>query len=98
MAMNAQRITVRVQPRASRDEILGLNELGALRVRVKAPPVDDAANEALVQLLAKTLGVRKSSVTLVSGETARNKIIEVEGLTGDELRTRLQPPLSLSDT
>ena len=50
-----------------------------LRVRVKASPVDDAANEALVQLLAKRLGVRKSSVTLVSGETARNKTIEVEG-------------------
>lgn len=60
-----------------------------LRVRVKASPVDDAANEALVQLLAKRLGVRKSSVTLVSGETARNKTIEVEGLTSDELRSGL---------
>jgi uncharacterized protein YggU (UPF0235/DUF167 family) len=59
------------------------------RVRVKASPVDDAANEALVQLLAKRLGVRKSSVTLVSGETARNKTIEVEGLTSDELRSGL---------
>ena len=60
-----------------------------LRVRVKASPVDDAANEALVQLLAKRLGVCKSSVTLVSGETARNKTIEVEGLTSDELRSGL---------
>ena len=59
------------------------------RVRVKASPVDDAANEALVQLLAKRIGVRKSSVTLVSGETARNKTIEVEGLTSDELRSGL---------
>lgn len=90
--MNASRITVRLQPRASRDEILGLNEEGALRVRVKAPPVDGAANEALVQLLAKTLGVRKGSVTLVSSATARNKIIEVEGLTAGELRTRLIGP------
>lgn len=56
---------------------------------MKAPTVDDAANEALVQLLAKRLGVRKSSVTLVSGETARNKTIEVEGLTSDELRSGL---------
>jgi uncharacterized protein YggU (UPF0235/DUF167 family) len=46
----------------------------------------------LVQLLAKTLGIRKGSVTLVSGATARNKIIEVEGLTAVELRTRLIDP------
>ena len=83
---------MRLQPRASRDEILGLNEEGSLRVRVKAPPVDVGANEALVQLLAKTLGIRKGSVTLVSGATARNKIIEVEGLTAGELRTRLIDP------
>ena len=59
MAMETQRITVRLQPGASRAEILGLNELGVLRVRVKAPPVDDAANEALVQLLAKTRRTHK---------------------------------------
>ncbi|MBT4126865.1 MAG: YggU family protein [Chloroflexi bacterium] len=90
--MNASRITVRLQPRASRDEILGLNDDDALRVRVKAPPIDGAANEALVKLLAKALGVRKGSVRLVSGATARNKIIEVEGLTAGELKTRLTDP------
>jgi uncharacterized protein (TIGR00251 family) len=83
---------VLIQPGASRDEILGLNEEGSLFVRVKAPPVDGGANEALVQLLAKTLGMRKGSVTLVSGATERNKIIEVEGLTAGELRTRLIDP------
>lgn len=92
MTSITSRITVRLQPRASRDEILGLNEEGSLRVRLKAPPVDGGANEALVQLLAKTLGIRKGSVTLVSGATARNKIIEVEGLTAGELRTRLIDP------
>ena len=61
-------------------------------MRVKVPPVDGGANEALVQLLAKTLGIRKGSVTLVSGATARNKIIEVEVLTAGELRTRLIDP------
>jgi len=59
-------------------------------VRVKAPPVDGAANKALVQLLAKALGKSKSEVVLVSGATARNKIIEVEGLTSEELSHRLQ--------
>ncbi len=83
------RITVRLQPRASRDEVLGWNEEGALRVRVKAPPVDGTANVALVQLLAKTIGVAKGKIMLVSGATARNKIIEIEGLTGEELKKRL---------
>jgi len=80
---------VRLQPRASRDEVLGWNEEGALRVRVKAPPVDGTANVALVQLLAKTIGVAKGKIMLVSGATARNKIIEIEGLTGEELKKRL---------
>ena len=90
MAGRSARINVRLQPRASRDEILGWNDDGALRVRVKAPPVDGAANKALVQLLAKALGKSKSEVVLVSGATARNKIIEVEGLTSEELSHRLQ--------
>ena len=58
-------------------------------MRVKAPPVDGAANAALIQLLAKTVGVPKSRVTLVSGATARNKIIEVDGLSNVELKKQL---------
>jgi uncharacterized protein (TIGR00251 family) len=83
------RITVRLQPRASRDEVLGWNEEGVLRVRVKAPPVDGAANVALVQLLAKVIGVSKGKITLVSGATARNKIVEIQGVTNEELKKRL---------
>jgi uncharacterized protein (TIGR00251 family) len=83
------RITIRLQPRASRDEIIGWNDERALRVRVKAPPVDGAANAALVQLLAKLVGVPKYKVTLVSGATARNKIVEIEGLSNDDLKNRL---------
>ena len=96
------KITVRLQPRASRDEVLGWQELPgetgdtpsnagapALRVRVKAAPVDGAANAALVQLMAKYLSVPKSRVSLVSGATARNKILEIEGITLAELKGRL---------
>ena len=79
-------IRVRLQPRASKDEILGWKEDGALWVRVKAPPVNGAANAALVQLLAKHLGVAKSKVALVSGTTARNKIVEVQGVPEPVLR------------
>ena len=60
-----------------------------LRVRVKAPPVDGAANAALIQLLAKHLGVAKRDISLISGATARNKIIEVDGVSAEELSRRL---------
>ena len=80
------RIRVGLQPRASKDEILGWKEDGALWVRVKAPPVNGAANAALVQLLAKHLGVAKSKVALVSGTPARNKIVEVQGVPEPVLR------------
>jgi len=83
------RITIRLQPRASRDEIIGWNDERVLRVRVKAPPVDGAANTALVQLLAKSVGVPKSKVTLIAGATARNKVVEIDGLSSDELKKRL---------
>jgi len=92
MPSGSSRVTVRLQPRASRDEVLGWTEidgLPVLRIRVKAPPVDGAANAALVQLLAKTLGIVKGRVTLVAGATARNKIVEIEGLTNDKLRSLL---------
>ena len=80
------KITVRLQPRASRDEILGWDEEGTLRVRVMAPPVDGAANAALIQLLAKRLGIAKSKISLISGATARNKVVEVEGVTEAAVR------------
>lgn len=82
------RIDVRLTPRASREEIAGERE-GVLQVRVTAPPVDGAANEALVRLLAKRLRVAKGAVAIVSGETSRTKVVQVDGLTEDEVRARL---------
>jgi hypothetical protein len=79
---------VRLTPRASREEIVGLRD-GVLQVRVTAPPVDGAANAALVRLLAKRLRVGRGAVRIVSGETARTKMIEVDGLTEDETAARL---------
>ena len=68
--------SVRVVPRASRNEIVGLHG-GALKVRVAAPPVEGAANDELVKFLAKQLGVPRSAVMLVSGTSSRNKTIRV---------------------
>ena len=73
------RFSVHVQPRAARTEVRGVHN-GALRVRVQAPPVDGAANAALVDLLAGSLGVPRRSVRVVSGETARLKVVDIEGV------------------
>jgi uncharacterized protein len=70
---------VRVQPRASRSAVAGVHG-GALKVRLEAPPVDGAANEALVALLAERLGVARRAVRIVAGAAARSKVVEVEGV------------------
>lgn len=72
------RLRVRVQPRASRTEVVGEHD-GALKVRVAAPPVDGDANRELVRLLAKALGLASSQVRLVSGATGRSKTLEITG-------------------
>lgn len=74
------RFPVRVQPRASRSEIVGMHG-DAVKIRLSAPPVDGAANDALVALIAEVLGVGRRAVRIVSGETSRSKVVEVEGVT-----------------
>lgn len=88
MSIAKARLTVRITPRASRDEVVG-ERGGVLMVRVTAPPVDGAANEALVRLLAKALGVPRGGVMIASGATSRTKIVEVAGLGLREIRLRL---------
>ncbi len=82
------RIKVHLTPRATRSEV-GEWQEDVLRVRVAAPPVDGRANEALIELLAKRLGIPKTSLHLVGGAKARDKLIEVTGLTEPEARARL---------
>jgi uncharacterized protein len=81
-------ITIRVTPRASRDEVVGWQD-DALRVRLRAPPVDGRANESLRRLLAERLGMALSAVQIVSGETSRVKRVRVEGVSEAEVRQRL---------
>ena len=80
----AVRFRVRLQPRASRDEIAGVLD-GALRVRLHAPPVDGAANDALVAFLAERLSVPRRGVRIVTGATSRMKTIEIEGVTSADV-------------
>lgn len=77
--------TIRVVPRASKSEIVGDVD-GSLKVRISAPPVDGAANEEVVRVLAKAFGVAKSNVSIVSGETSKTKRIHVIGATPEQLR------------
>jgi uncharacterized protein (TIGR00251 family) len=79
------RVNVHVQPRASRNEIAGLFGT-ALKVRLQAPPVEGAANDALVALFAERLGVPRRSVRVVAGASSRGKIIEIEGTTEAAVR------------
>ena len=79
------RVHVHVQPRASRSEVVGTFG-AALKVRLQAPPVDGAANDALVALLAKELGVPRRDVRIVQGATSRAKVVEIDGTTADAVR------------
>lgn len=78
-------IPVRVQPRASRDAIVGVHD-GALKVALRAPPVEGEANAALVAFLAKKLGVAKREVSIVQGATGRQKLVAVRGITAEAAR------------
>ena len=79
---------VRVHPRAKKNAITG--ELGdAVKLSLMTPPVDGRANEACIEFFAKLLKVPRSSVTIASGQTSRNKVIRVTGVTAQYVRERL---------
>ncbi len=76
--------SVRVQPRASKDEIAG--EMGgALKVRLRAPAVEGRANEALVEFLAQLLKTPRSAVRILGGERSRTKRLEIRGVTQQQI-------------
>jgi uncharacterized protein (TIGR00251 family) len=81
------RIPIRLTPRADRDAIDGVGD-GVLRARVSAPPVDGAANSALIRLIASELKVPKGSVRIVSGESSRSKVIAVDGVGPESIVAR----------
>lgn len=81
-------LSLRVTPRASRNEIG--EALGhELKLKVTAPPVDSAANRAVVEFIAETLNCSKSAVVLLRGETARHKILLVKGFTPEQMEAAL---------
>lgn len=81
-------LTIHVQPRASRTEVAGRHG-DAIKIRLKAPPVDGAANAELITFLAQQLGVSRSAVRIVRGETSRRKLVEVVDKAEEEVLARL---------
>jgi uncharacterized protein (TIGR00251 family) len=80
---------IRVHPRAKKNAVTG--EVGdALKVSLTAPPVDGKANEACMDFFAKLLNVPRSSVTIAAGQSIRNKVVRVAGLSAEELQRRLE--------
>jgi uncharacterized protein len=80
---------VKIHPRAKKNAITG--EVGnALKLALTAPPVDGKANDACVDFFAKLLKVARSSVTIAAGQSSRNKVIRVAGLSTEEVRKRLE--------
>lgn len=86
----AVRFEVHAKPRAKKSRIVGPRE-GAVEIALAAPPVEGAANEELIRLLASALGLPKRSVAIVRGETSQKKLVAVTGRSEAEIRERLVP-------
>jgi uncharacterized protein (TIGR00251 family) len=85
---NGVYLSVKVQPRATKNEI-GEPMGNELRIKVTAPPVDSAANEAVLRLLAEALGCPRRAVQLARGQTSRHKVLFLQGLTVEEVAKKL---------
>lgn len=84
--------TVRVVTRARKREIVGIQEDGALKIRLTCSPTDNSANEELVEFLAEELGVDTKQIEIVAGAKGREKLISVEGVTPELVNQVLIPP------
>lgn len=82
------RLAIVAKPRARRSAIRGVRE-GALEVAIAAQPIDGAANEELARFLAEILGLAKRDVVLLAGESAKQKRVELRGVSADEIRDAL---------
>ena len=81
-------LAVRIQPRSSKNGVTRMED-GSLKIRLTAPPVDGAANEALVKFLSETLSLSKSQIEIVSGHTSREKRIKIVGMSESDVNRLL---------
>ena len=79
MSENSVNIQVQIQPKSSRNQIVGLHD-GRLKIKIAAPPVDGKANESLIEFLAKTFKISKSNIEILKGHTSKLKTIKLSGI------------------
>jgi len=84
------RLKLRVTPRSRADEIVGLTDEGVLQIRVTAAPQDGEANQAVLRLLSRALGIPRNAVRLKGGAASRDKWVEVDGMEAAEAKRRLR--------
>jgi uncharacterized protein (TIGR00251 family) len=82
---------VRIVTRAPRDEVVGIQEGGSVKIRLTASPAEGQANIALIKFLSARLGVPESAIEIVAGQDRRDKMVSVEGVTAEEVEARLKP-------
>jgi uncharacterized protein len=90
-AKSGAAFTVRIVTRAQRNEIVGIQEDGSLKIRLTAAPTDGQANVALIKFLAERLSVQESAIEIVAGRDNRDKWISVEGITTRDVEEHLKP-------
>lgn len=87
-------LKLRVTPRAKKNQIVSILSDNTIKIKLAAPPVEGKANVELFKYLSKVLGIRKSKIEIISGKTARDKIVSVSGLTKDEILFKLEEQIS----
>ena len=86
-------LDVYVQPKSSRNELVGMHQ-GSLKIRLTAPPVEGEANKECVKFLAKLLGISKSDIQIVQGHKSRHKTLSIRGLSPEAVHALLNPPVT----
>lgn len=87
-------LTVHVVPRAARDQVVGIESDGALRIRLHAPPVEGAANAALIAFLAQLLVLPQRQLEIVTGLSSRHKTVAIAGMSSQAIQVKLSAALS----
>jgi uncharacterized protein len=82
------RLAVKITPNAGRNEVTGFKE-GVLQIKIAAPPEKGKANKELVDFLSERLGIRKSTILIIKGQTSRNKVVSIETLSNEEIIKKL---------
>ncbi len=94
MSSNQIKISVKVQPNAGKNAVVGLAN-GVWRIKVAAPPDKGKANKELIDFLSDILGQRKDCITIIKGHTSHSKLISVEGLNQEEVAERISRAICL---